>query len=198
LDILKTEIITKAEFNTKPVMVFRNGTLKFETGNFRSHSKDDMATILLDYNYDISAKCPKWEQSLKEILCDPVNQNTDEEGENRIKFLRNFCGYILYPNCQKQNLLFLHGEGNNGKSLIIEILEKVLGNENVSNVKIGDLGNRFENVNLYGVLANFSTESPRVFTPNVTEQLKRGVVGENITAYFKFRNSFKFTPPPCD
>ena len=194
MDILKKEIITKAEFNTKNVMVFRNGTLEIETGNFRGHSKDDMATILLDYNYDISAKCPKWEQSLKEILCDPVNPDTDEDGKNRIKLLREFCGYILYPNCQKQNLLFLHGDGNNGKSLIIETLEKVLGNENISNVKISDLGNRFEVVNLYGVLANFTTESPRAFTHDVTEQLKRAVVGENISASFKFRNSFKFKP----
>jgi len=61
----KTKAIQQVEFDKKPLFVFKNGTLEFETGKFRGCDKSDLATILLPYVYDPAAQCPKFKEFLE-------------------------------------------------------------------------------------------------------------------------------------
>ena len=53
----------------------------------------------------------------------------------------------------------LHGDGGNGKSKYLELLYRVLGEMNISNVSFEDIQrNQFAVGNLYGKLANIAGE----------------------------------------
>lgn len=68
--------------------------------------------------------------------------------------------YILWPTYDDHIFTFLIGEGANGKSTLIHIMEAMIGKGAYSTISIQQLGsNRFAAANLDGKMANFSEES---------------------------------------
>lgn len=105
----------------KQLICLTNGVFDFDASNLLGLSPDFMFTKRLGFAYDPEAKCPRWEEFLKLILRD--NQEV-------IQYLQKIFGYCLTGHNSLQSLFFLYGGGANGKSMVINILKHLLGEQN--------------------------------------------------------------------
>ena len=94
-----------------------NGTVDLHTGQLRPQNPADLITKLAPVNCDITAKCPRFEQFLQEVV-------TDAE---TIPWLAKAAGYSATGDCSERVALFVYGPTTSGKSVLVETLQAVLG-----------------------------------------------------------------------
>jgi putative DNA primase/helicase len=95
-----------------------NGTLNLETGHLRGHRREDCITQLCPVEYDPSAECPLWEQTLRLFLAGDAEL---------IDYLQRLCGYAMVGVIRDHILPIAYGSGNNGKSTILGTLLETFG-----------------------------------------------------------------------
>ncbi|MEM1687000.1 MAG: phage/plasmid primase, P4 family [Zestosphaera sp.] len=123
-----------------------------------------------------------------------VKRPEDSENDTlrRVVLLLEGIGYTLYPHEYPLHRAFLLiGDGSNGKSTYLRLIESILSRENIASVNLTQLDpsvNRFAAADLYGKLANISSEPIRgVFDPTLFKQL----TGEDaIRIERKFKDAF--------
>lgn len=96
----------------------KNGTFELKAGKFREARREDLITKVAGIEYDPSAKCPRWEQFITEIM------NNDEE---RIAYFQKFAGYSASGDTSEESFQIGYGNGANGKSKLIEIMLHIWG-----------------------------------------------------------------------
>lgn len=149
-------------------MNLRNGTLVVKTDGtveLREHRKEDLFTYTLDYVFDPQADCPQWHRFLDRVLPEAESQQV----------LREFMAYCLMKDHRLERMLLLYGEGLNGKSVTLEVVECLLGAMNVSYLSLSDLTNDdVKRAGIEGKKLNISHESGKDINPNVLKQLTSG------------------------
>ena len=157
----------------------RNGTLELKSDGsvvLREHRKEDMFTYTLNYPFDSQAECPQWHRFIDRVLPEMEAQQV----------LAEFVGYCLMPDHRLEKMLWLQGEGQNGKSVTLEIIEALLGSGNVSYLSLSDLTNdAIKRAGIEGKLLNISHESGKDVNPNVLKQLASG---ERVTIERKYKD----------
>lgn len=82
-------------------------------------------------------------------------------GEDNRKILYEIIGYTLWPEYSIHRAFMLLGDGSNGKSTYLKLIEYFLGRKNVAHVSLQDLAeNRFSTYQLVGKLANIFPDIP--------------------------------------
>ena len=185
LKLIEIATATTDVFNNKPVLNFRNGTLELEPKlKFREHSIDDMCTYCLPYDYDKHAEFSEWEHFIETV--------TDYDSR-KAACLQEFAGYILYPDNSMQKALCCIGGGSNGKSLFLNVLSKVIGSENISNVEMSAFAQDFQRINLMSSMLNISSET-RSNVAQAESYFKSIVAGDTCSACYKGKDYITFTP----
>ena len=114
--------IDGTEIDQKPwLLPCANGVLNLQTGELEHGRQEDYllkASSVTWPDNGIEATSEPWEQTLDEIFA---------ENTPLIDFFRRVCGYALVGEVHQSVLIVMTGRGRNGKSLIVEILSKVLG-----------------------------------------------------------------------
>lgn len=166
-----------------------NGVINVLTGELLRF--DDAYHFLnkIDVFYDSKAECPKIDKFLHEVL----------GSEEAIQSIYEFVGYCLYRGYPVQKSFLFVGEGANGKSTLIKLMEKFLGARNVSHIPFQFLNGRFNTYVLYGKLANFFPDLPEQALNDVAVfQAITG--GDTIDAEIKYvqkRQTFTNYAKPC-
>lgn len=146
---------------------FDNGTLDLIAGKLCKHDKNDLFRYVLPYGYAPTAKCPMFDQYLREVL---------PEEEERMA-IAEYIGY-LFTSLKLEKVLFLYGSGLNGKSVLMDIIEALLGRENISHESLSDMcGENGQNSrsNLVGKLLNTCSDvSANAFHGDVFKRLASG------------------------
>lgn len=148
------------------------------------HTPYHFSLVNWPFPYDPTAKCPRWEKFLNEVL---------EGNRALIAFLQEYLGYLLTFDTKMQVFLILHGDGANGKSVIIEVFTHVLGQDNVTHIGLERFGDRFELARTIGKLANLAGEVSTSRGPELGI-LKAIVSGDRIRVEFKNQTSFDAKP----
>ena len=99
----------------------------------RSFNSKDFLTYQLPFRFEASAKTPKFDNFLKEVLLD----------KNRQLVLPEFLAssFLINNILKLEKALLLYGSGANGKSVIYEIVLALFGNENITNYSLDNLTN---------------------------------------------------------
>jgi P4 family phage/plasmid primase-like protien len=113
------------------------------------HSPRWFSPVALDFPYNPSATCPRWDAF--------IGRNLDYDAE-KADMLQEWFGYCVTPDTSFQRFLFLEGEGSNGKSVICSALTAVLGIDNVSHVSLEMFAKDFVLTQTLGKLANIAAE----------------------------------------
>lgn len=160
-----------------------NGMLDLETNELYPHDPRYLSTIRLPLQYNPEAKCPNVEKFLQEVLY-----------PDAIDLILEFIGYCLLPTTKFEKELLLVGTAANGKSTFLKLLEKFLGETNVTHIPLQEIAeNRFKRACLRGKLANiFADLSPREVEDS--SYLKTLVSGDKIDGELKFKDPFSFRP----
>jgi len=173
----------RTDFNEDTRLIcLNNGILNIETREFFKHTPDYKFTSKIPIDYDFKAKCPKFLKFLAEVLPDKKDQDTMQE----------VFGYCLLREYPIQKGIMLTGEGSNGKSVLLEVLGKMLGDDNVIAHSLQELEeSRFARANLYGKLANIYPDlTDRALYGTGMFKLMTG--GDKVTADKKFKDSVSF------
>lgn len=96
----------------------KNCIIDLATGKTQPHSPELYLTAFVDIEYDPNAKCPRWEQFLRECCLGD---------EQLMTYLQRCVGYTLTGYTDAEVLFFLFGDGENGKSKFIETIRLLLG-----------------------------------------------------------------------
>ena len=161
------------------VLNLANGVLDLDTLSLTSHQRDFLLTYYLPYAYEPTAVCPRWEQFMREVLIDEMAKQHDVP---LAALFQELFGYSLTTDTSQEVMVWLHGNGGNGKTIAIGVLQDLVGSlaTAVDFHHLGQPGN-YELAKLSGKRVIFSTESDR--GGKVAEGwLKRIVSGETINA----------------
>ncbi len=185
-NLLKSRTVCEVSFDRNPVLTFRNGTLEIESGRFREFSQSDYCSIMMGYDYDPEARCPTWEAFIEDV--------TDDE-PTRAENLQFIAGYTLIPDCRYQKVFILVGSGGNGKSVYLEILQRLFGNPNVTHVEPNGLPADFQRIRLKDSLLNIGADINSDFSKGeVREWLLKIADGTSIQACYKGKDHIDFIP----
>ena len=184
LGFLKAHTTTREFFNKQPLVNFPNGVLNLETGELHEHSPSYMTNTQMSYNYNPEATCPKWDKFTAEIM---------EGNPEKIKLLHEAFGYVLFPDLCLQKCFIFYGEGANGKSVAINVMTKLFGEENCSAVPMSLLASPFDPIRLLNSWVNFMTETDTNIK-DAEARFKAIVVGDRISAAYKGKDAIEFEP----
>ena len=108
-----------SHFDRDPYLVnVQNGTIDLRTGKLRSHEPDDWCAKMAPVKYDPNAAAPLWEKLIDEFCVG------DRE---LVAYLQAALGYAMTGLTAAQVLFVLFGQGANGKSTLVEIVQSILG-----------------------------------------------------------------------
>lgn len=117
----------------------------------------------------------------------------EQDAYPRIVLLLEIIGYTLYPHDYPlHKAILLVGEGSNGKTTYLNLVEKILSRQNVASVNLTQLDprtDRFASSDLYGKLANISSEP--IKTAYFDATLFKRLTGEDLIRFErKHRDAF--------
>lgn len=151
------------------------------------HDKQSYRTTQLPIFYDPKAAAPRFEQFLYEVF------EGDEDAEAKKILICELLGYSLLTSCEFEKFIILLGSGANGKSVLLHIVEQLVGTSQVAAVQPSQFDNRFQRAHLFGKLVNIVTEIAEG-AEIADAALKAIVSGERTTAEHKHKSPFDFHP----
>lgn len=123
LQFIGKTAVENSEFNKDPYLLNTDsGIVDLRTGEIHPFNKDAM----LSYNtgVKVSFEEPKtWLAFLHSIFEYPNKEDTEEV----IECLRRCLGYTLTGSTKEQVIFLLHGDGSNGKSTLLNVLQAIMG-----------------------------------------------------------------------
>lgn len=98
-----------------------NGILNLQTLQLESFNPNRFLTRLVPTPFIADASCPKWEQFMYDVCCGD---------EQLVLYLQKLFGYCLTGSTREQKMWFFYGPtSGNGKSTLMTVVKKVLGND---------------------------------------------------------------------
>jgi len=96
-----------------------NGVINLKTGELEPGKQKDMLLKASPVAWEgIDAPCPTWEKTLMEIFSDR---------EQLVECFQRICGYAMVGEIVQSVFVVMTGKGRNGKSLIVETINKLMG-----------------------------------------------------------------------
>lgn len=168
------------------LIAFRNGIYDLNTDTLQPFNPNIVITNRIPWDYNPAAYSKMADETLNNIACN------DEQVR---KILEECVGACFY----RSNTLgggkafILTGEGSNGKSTFIEIIQSILGRKNYSVLDFKNLDDKFSTIMLFGKLANLGDDISDEFNSDVSV-FKKIVTGNEIDAQQKGQPKFEFKP----
>lgn len=142
------------------------------------------SNVSLGYDWDPAATCPK----ILKFLSDRVGHDPE-----LLALLQEYGGYLLMPESKYHAALFLVGAPGSGKSTIGELYAMMLGEDNISRLKLEDFGSEFGLISTQGKLLNYVDEG---YTVNSKTEaiLKWYISGSPLQVNRKYKDHTKLVP----
>ncbi len=183
---LSTAYLPTPQSNQDKVLVnLQNGTFEIspQGTNLRPFDRSDFITYQLPFEYNPQAIAPIFEAYLDRVLPDKERQ----------KVLAEYLGYVFIKHgsnaLKEEKALVLYGTGANGKSVFFEIVNSLLGIENVSSFSLQSLtnDNGYFRAKLSNKLVNYASEINGNLEASIFKQL---VSGEPVEARLPYGQPF--------
>lgn len=190
-DLLRTETFRQGhQFDVdREAVNCLNGQLRYQDGDWvlESHQREHYRITQIPVVYDPEAKAPRFEQFLSEIF------DGDPDQAEKSLMVKEVIGYTLLSTCRYEKFALLVGSGANGKSVLLGLIESLLGRDNICAVQPSKFENPFQRAHMEGKLANIVTEIAEG-AEMADAQTKAIVSGELTTAEHKNKDPFDFRP----
>lgn len=157
----------------------QNGTFEItkKSQKLRSFAAKDFLVYQLPFEYDETADCPLFQAYLDRVL--PEKELQDIVAE--------FFGYVFTKGLKMEKALLLYGSGANGKSVLFDVKNALLGRENISNFSLANLLEEHNRALIAHKLLNYGSE---INAAKTKDEFKNLVSTEPIQARLKYGNSF--------
>lgn len=183
---LATAYLPTPESNKDTVLInLQNGTFEIspQGTKLRPFDRSDFITYQLPFEYNPKATAPIFEAYLNRVLPDKERQ----------KILAEYLGFVFIKHGSKalkeEKALILYGTGANGKSVFFEVVNALLGNDNVSSYSLQSLtnDNGYFRAKLANKLVNYASEINGKLETSIFKQM---VSGEPVEARLPYGQPF--------
>lgn len=127
-----------------------NGVVDLETGKIITNSREQFL-YRLNFSYRVNADiedAPNFKRFLETSL---------EDSKKKIVFLETM-GYSVSETNEAHKAIFYYGESGTGKSVALNLVKKVIGEENTTAISFDDIGGQFFKASLAGSRINICPE----------------------------------------
>lgn len=125
----KVRQASASDFDQDPwTLNTESGTVDLRTGTLRPHRPEDLLSKMIPLRYDQHAECPQFMAFLFRIMGShpDASEGDNINAEQMVSYLQKVFGCAATGKPEK--LLFvLYGEGNNGKTTLLEVIRDTLG-----------------------------------------------------------------------
>jgi putative DNA primase/helicase len=173
-------------------IAFANGMIRFKdlmggTGPvLYDHDPLWFDTARLAFEFDPAATCPRFEQFLGQVL--PVTSANDR----RQQVIQAAVANCFVRDSRFEKIVALVGRGRNGKSVLLHLLSRLLGEANVDHTPFEQLTNgQFSMQALVGKLASITMELNHLSRQNEAT-IKALVSGDRLTVDRKYKSPITF------
>lgn len=182
--LISSAFLKKPIKSTEEVLInLKNGTFVINSTQFfiRDFDQNDFLRYQLPFEYNKEAKCPIFNNFLNRVLPDKEQQN----------ILAEYIAYVFikHKTLKLEKCLVLYGKGANGKSVFFDIINELLGPENISSFSLQSLTNEtgYQRASLGAKLLNYASEISSHMDSSYFKQL---VSGEPIEARLPYGSPF--------
>ena len=172
-----------------PVINCANGELWIaQDGSveLRPHRPESYLRHCLDVAYDPDAPCPEYDRAVLEIF------GKAENPKAMVRHWNELIGYLVQPRRNIPLIVILLGGGDNGKTVLIRTVVRLLGSQLVHAQRVEDLDkNRFAMGSLFGKLL-FVDDDVRAGARLPDGVLKTISEAKEVTGELKYQPSFNF------
>ena len=137
VNLLKATVETRDSFAARPPAIHvRNGMICFEGDEvvLRTFHPSYLSRNQCPFDFNPNADCPRFKRELLETALN----------EDDILLLQKWAGAVLLGHNAAQRFLMMLGTPGGGKSTLMNILERVIGLQNVSQLRTEHLADKFE------------------------------------------------------
>lgn len=187
---VKSYLLTMApevQLKYENLINFKNGLYDLNNNALMPHSPYyfTINQINANINWD-PVRIGAVDRFLDKISCENIG---------RKKAILQMIGYSMTSSVEMQKAFVLYGKtAGNGKSTLLEIIERLIGSENVSHVTLQDfVNNRFSVSEIKGKLVNMVSEMTKEFLKD-SSVFKQIVNGDTTTVEEKFKDRHTIKP----
>jgi putative DNA primase/helicase len=168
------------------LIAFQNGIYNIATDTLSGFSPDVVITNQIPWNYNPAAYSEVADNTLNKMACN--------DPEIR-QLLAECIGYCFFRRNELSVSMFLTGEKANGKSTFLQMLQDVLGIQNISTLGLDELDERFSVATMFGKLANVGDDISDDFLYGKSiAHFKKIVSGNMVKAENKGQDVFFYKP----
>ena len=180
--------LQEEQFNSdENIINFKNGILDLKQNELIEHSPRYYSTIQIPFNYNPNLTlddAPVFSQYIQTLT------NSDSE---LIDIIIEFIGAVISNvyGYRYKKFLVLEGIGNTGKTQLLELITKLIGEENYHSIDMGGLNKRFGSSQLYSkrLVGSGDMKFSKV---SEIDKIKELTGGDSINAEFKNKDAFTF------
>ena len=196
--------IDRKDIDGKPnLLTLENGILNLDNLQLENHHHSNVSCVMLPVSY-IQPNHTVDTDSVDSVLeylkntlflkylesCFTINDTLDEKQFHTVLEIMASC---LIKRQFDKAFMFI-GTGSNGKSVLLDYLESILGTPNVSSESIHDIEmDKFKKAELFGKMANIYADIDS-YELQKTGNLKIIISGDSVSAQKKHGHPFKFNP----
>lgn len=184
VDVLKFDIDEIKSMNIYPHKInFLNCVFNFKSCEVEKHDMSNNFNYINPYNLNLDEDIPTpyFDKFLEEIF--------ESKGE-LIKYMLYLTGYLISGTKSRQNFYICKGKGKNGKSVYLQLLENLVGEDFVISPSLSKLStNKFSLGNAEGKKLIIASENQNKSTGIDTELLKNLTGNDRIEMERKFKDA---------
>ena len=170
-------------FSTAPLryIPLANGVYDMETKTLLPHSPEYRFTYQFPIKYNDKVDCPKTKAFLNDVL-----------SSEQYLIVQEWMGYYFYRLYIFKKAIIFVGEGDTGKTTLLETIINLLGRDNISSISLQKMtSDKFAGANLYEKHGNLVDELSAKDISD-TGNFKIATGGGSVTGEYKFGNQFSF------
>ena len=188
LELSKAHLsVMNSELDCNPYLLnCKNGTIDLRKEEIRAHSAADLITKCVPFDYEKDAKTPNYDKFITTVQRVPET----------VEFIKRSIGYSLLGIARERAFWILYGNGNNGKSVFIDLWSEILGDyasattaSSVMNSKNDRIPNDIARLAGKRFIVIPETEENERLNASLIKALS---AGDKITARFLFGEFFDF------
>lgn len=163
-------------------ITFKNGIYNLSTGELLEFDPAIITQNKINYDYNSNAYHELMDKTLDRLSCDDKDIRA---------IIEEMIGYCFFRRNELGVAFILIGDKKNGKSTLLGVLQKLIGEVNISSLDLKELDQRFKTAELFGKLANIGDDIGDDFIPD-TAIFKKLVTGDRINVERKGQQPFEF------
>lgn len=165
-----------------PLIPLVNGLYDYQNKQLIPHDHAYFFTYQFPITFQADADCPKIKKFISEVLSD-----------DQAHILEEWLGYYFLRRYAYKKAIVFVGEGDTGKTTLMEVISFLLGRENIAGVSLQKMASdKFGGAQLYGKHANLVDELSASDIVD-TGKFKMATGDSTVTAEYKYGNQFSFT-----